>query len=434
MKKFKLSPYILMICSFLIVISIGTILLILPFSTYEGISLSFIDAFFTSVSAVCVTGLSTVVVSSTFTVFGKIVIALLIQIGGLSFVTIAVFILMAIGVRFGIKDRLLLKESLNQSTLGGVVRLVKYIMIITFTIELFFVFINCFILTKYYPFSEALGYSFFHTISSFNNAGFDIFGPTSLIQYSSDIALNISTMLLIIIGGLGFVVIYDILRAKHFKNFTLHTKIVLTSTAFLIVVPFVLFLLIDKFTVIESLFLSITTRTAGFSSVDLTTISLGSLSLIIVLMFIGASPGSTGGGIKTTTFFIMLKSIFDFGKKKGITCFKRRLSTSSVIRAFVLTVLALMFICIMIFIICIIEKDLTLNEIVFEVVSAFGTVGLSLGITMELSVLSKILICVTMFVGRLGPLTIMSAWTTRMKNLNSPETNIIYVEETIAIG
>ena len=431
----KITPYFYVMISFLIVILIGTLLLFLPISKKEG-SLSFIDALFTSVSATCVTGLAVVPICD-LTIFGRIIICILIEIGGLSFLTIAIFVLVILGKRLSIGSRFMMKEALNQNTASDIIPLIKRIVTISFGIQFVFIIINFFIfLASGFDALTSIGYSTFHTISAFNNAGFDIFGYDSMISFSSNIALNISTMLLIVLGGLGFIVYIDIFNFKK-RYYHFHTKVVLTMSAFLIVFGTLLIKLMmgNNITWLEAIFTSVTTRTAGFTTIDLSNITLNPVFMILLLlMFIGASPCSTGGGIKTTTVFTLVISILYMAIGKKPKAFNRRISTDSILKAFTLCTMAIFYCLVMTFLVhaSLVSQGISLGDVAFEVVSAFGTVGLSTGITTQLNVISKIIIGITMFIGRLGPLTIASLWNRNwMKNTNS---EVDYIEERIMIG
>lgn len=432
----KMSPYMVLILSFLGVILLGSVLLSLPIATYEGIHLSYLDALFLSTSASCVTGLSTVPsINDTFTIFGKVVFVVLMEIGGVSIVTLASFLLVVFGKKMGISSRIFLTNALNQNSQKGIINLLKQIVKISFIIQVVFIIINFFILHKYYPnLWENLGVAIFHTASSFNNAGFDIFGDSSMVAFHTDFWLNMSTMAMIVVGGLGFIVLLDIVSLPWRKSLSFHSKIVLLVTSILILVPAVIFRLTMNVSWLESFFTSITARTAGFSTVSFSEVmrETPSYPLMLVLMFIGASPGSTGGGIKTTTFFTILVTIVYaiFGKKPK--AFKRSISEESILKSLTLIMLSVTYIIVLIMGLKAFEPSMSYNDLVFEAFSAFGTVGVSMGITPFLSMGSKILICITMFVGRLGPLTFVSFWGNNFMQESS--TNVRYLEEKIIIG
>ena len=430
----KVSPYLKIVLTFLIVILIGTFLLMLPISMVEG-HLNFVDALFMSTSAVCVTGLSVIPnISLEVSLFGKIVLGFLIEIGGLSFITIATFFIVILGGKIGINDRFLLKESLNQDSLRGIVALVKKIILTSFIIQLCGIVLNCFALMPYYDgFWTILGVSMFHTIASFNNSGLDIFGDSSMVNFAGDWFLNINTMLLIILGGLGFYVIDDILTKRRFKRLNINSKIVLITTG-LLIVGGTLFLKLanNGLTWLQAMFMSVTSRTAGFATVDCSNLNSAEFAIINFLMFIGASPGSTGGGIKTATFFVLMITIFAYAVGKRPIVFKREIEKNTIVKAFALTVTAIMFCGLSIFLIALFDPELAPKEIIFEVISAFSTTGLSMGATQKLSIPSELVISFMMFFGRLGPLTVLNLINRNWKT--GKDDSIRYVEEKVVIG
>jgi trk system potassium uptake protein TrkH len=440
MKKLKITPLSIIVLSFLGIILIGVFLLKLPISTQTVDSLSWVDSIFLSTSAVCVTGLSTIPdLSITLSIFGKVVLALLIQIGGIGIVTLAIYVLIILGIKIGVTERYVIKEALNQHSLSGVIKLVKSIIITTLIIEFFGMIINFIVFIQDFDFWKALGISAFHSISSFNNAGFDILGSTSLHNYSSNILLNMNTMLLIIIGGIGFIVIRDVLAKKNWSSLSLYSKIVLKTTAFLIISGLLVLKIFEwnNITWLEAFFQSVTTRTAGFSTVDMNLFSYSTLIVIIIFMFIGASPNSTGGGIKTTTFYIMFRSIISFLSGKPTIVNKRRIGSDVRTKAFTLAALALVSTITVFIILTRIEAnnpnyDMPFLNMLFETFSAFGTVGLSMGITPHLMPASKVILSMLMFLGRLGPITIFGLMN---KNWGHPQvSNIEYATERIIIG
>lgn len=407
----------------------------LPISTH-GDNINFVDALFMSTSSVCVTGLTVIPnVAEKFTIFGKIVTGILIEIGGLSFITIATFFMVVLGGKIGINSRFLLKESLNQNSLKGIIALVKKIILLSFSIQAIGVVLNSIALMPYYnDFWTVIGVSVFHTIASFNNSGLDIFGSTSMIQFSTDIFLNINTMILIVLGGLGFYVIDDIMHKRRWKKFNINTKIVLITTGLLIFLgAFGLKIANNNLSWLESFFMSITSRTAGFQTINCANLNPGEYIIIIFLMFIGASPGSTGGGIKTATMAVIFIAITSFAVNRKPVVFKRQVAENTIFKSFALVCTAILTCFLAIFLICCFNKDLSIETIVFEVVSAFSTTGLSMGITTSLSIPSKLVISFMMFFGRLGPLTIISM-INRKWNVNSEDDRIRYVEEKVVIG
>lgn len=431
MKKNKMSPFLLILMGFMSVIIIGALLLKLPFSTTQD-DLSWVDALFTSTSAVCVTGLTTVEIANSFTVFGKIVIALLIQTGGLGIVTVGVLVILLIGGKVSFGNRVLIKESLNQNTTKGMVALIKHVVIIAFIFEFISMIFFMIFFLKEFSFFKALGVSAFHAISSFNNAGFDILGPNSLVAFQDNLLFLFGTSLCIIIGGIGFIVIFDIYNKRNYKKLNVHSKVVIKTTFWLIFIGTLLLKLTSNISLLSAYFQSVSARTAGFYSIKLTDLSSASILVLIVLMFIGASPVSTGGGIKTTTFYIMVKVLYSYTLGKPVVAHYRKISNRSIFKAFALSIIAIMLISVTIFALFIIEKNLRFEAIIFEVFSAFGTVGLSLGTTPHLQSISKIILSVLMLVGRLGPLTIVSIFN---KNyFFDSHTNISYPEEKFIIG
>ncbi|MGD9910200.1 MAG: TrkH family potassium uptake protein [Candidatus Izemoplasmatales bacterium] len=440
MKKKQLSPLLVIVLSFLGIIVAGALLLKLPFSVQDGITMKWSDAIFLSTSAVCVTGLSTISdLSITLSIFGKVVLAVLIQIGGIGIVTFAIYLLVILGIKIGVTERYLLREALNQHSISGMVRLVRSIIFTTVIIEFFGMIINFIALIGYYDFWPALGLSAFHSISSFNNAGFDIFGDSSLQMFSSNILLNINTMLQIIIGGIGFIVIQDILKKKSWKGLTLYSKIVLKTTGFLIVAGLLIIKILeyDHVTWLEALFQSVTTRTAGFSTVNISMFSYTTLAIIMIFMFIGASPNSTGGGVKTTTFYVIFKSTVSFLRGKPTIVKNRKIDDDNRAKAFTLVLLALSSTFIIFVIVSTIERNnpnhnMDFLSVLFETVSAFGTVGLSTGITPYLMPASKIVLTILMFMGRLGPITLFGIVN---RNWGHPNVSSIdYATEKILVG
>jgi trk system potassium uptake protein TrkH len=440
MKKRKLSPFAIIAMSFLGIIAIGAILLKLPIATQSREALSWYDSIFLSTSAVCVTGLSTLPnIAETLSIFGKIVLAMLIQIGGLGIVTIAIYVLVILGIRIGVTERYVIREALNQHHLGGMIRLVRSIVFTTLIIEAFGFILNFIVFIQDFTFVKALGHAAFHTISSFNNAGFDILGDSSLQGYSSNVLLNVNTMIMIVVGGLGFIVIRDILEKKSWQNLSIYSKIVLKTTLVLILAGTLIIKLFeyDNITWLEAIFQSITTRTAGFSTVNISMFSYTTLVVIMIFMFIGASPNSTGGGIKTTTLFIMFKSVTSFLAGKPFITHKRKIEDQNKNKAFVVVTLAFSVTIFMFLIVSLVEQnnnsyEMTFIKVLFETFSAFGTVGLSMGITPYLLPASKILLSMLMFIGRLGPITIFGIMN---KNWGHPEvTHVNYATERVLVG
>ena len=318
---------------------------------------------------------------------------------------------------------------MNLESLKGVVKLVKSVLFMTLIFESIGVILSYIVFSKDYSPLDALGISMFHSVAAFNNSGFDILGGLqNLIPYQSNILLNLTTCGLIIFGGLGFLVIKEVIEVRSFKKFSLHTKIVLIMTGGLLVVGTILLKLTEDISWLGAFFFSTSARTAGFSTYPLSTFTNAGLFVLAILMFIGASPGSTGGGIKTTTLFTLYKSIYSTSTNKHCVAFKRKFPLSVIIKAFNVTLLALFVVCIGTFVLCVLEPNYTFMQLLFEVTSAFGTVGLSTGITPSLTWLSKLVISLIMFIGRLGPMTIATIWYFKEPS------NACYSEEAVIIG
>ena len=422
-------PGRLITLGFAAVILIGAFLLLLPISVRPGEEVAFIDALFTSTSAVCVTGLIAIDAYDHFTVFGQVVLAALIQIGGLGVTSVGVGLVLAAGRRVSIRGRVLVKEALNVDGIKGMVRLVKWVLMVTLCFEGAGAVLSFLAFSQDYPLPRAIWTSIFHSIAAFNNSGFDILGGLqNLIPYQSDVLLNLTTCGLIIFGGMGFLVILDISRARSFCKLTLHSKVVLSTTAALLVIGTLLLKATEDMSWLGAFFHSVSARTAGFSTYPMGELTNAGLFVLVILMFIGASPGSTGGGIKTTTFFSLMQEVRAVFTKRRPGAFHRSLSEETMSKAAVIALLSLLVVCIGTFLLCILEPELTFIQLLFEEVSAFGTVGLSTGITPGLCVASKLVIILTMFTGRLGAFTLVSIW------INRDEPSIRYTEESITIG
>lgn len=430
MKFFKKqSPGRLIALGFALVILVGALILMLPVSVNDGAEVSFINALFTSTSAVCVTGLIAIDTAEHFTVFGRTVVALLIQIGGLGVTAVGVSFILAAGKRVGIRGRLLVKEAMNLSSFKGVVRLVKAVLLMTLCFEGAGAILSFLVFVQDFPPLDALGISLFHSVAAFNNSGFDILGGLqNLIPYQSNVLLNLTTCGLIIFGGLGFLVILDIIQTRSFKKLRLHSKVVITMSVFLLTIGTVLLKLTEDITWLGAFFQSVSARTAGFSTYPIGSFTNAGLFVLTILMFIGASPGSTGGGIKTSTFFALMQATKSSATNQHSSAFRRKIPTEVITKAFIITFLALLVVCTGTFALCILEPNCSFIQLFFEVTSAFGTVGLSTGITPDLCVASKVVLIITMFIGRLGPLTIASLWVFKETS------NVSYTEETIIIG
>ncbi|MBS4211258.1 MULTISPECIES: TrkH family potassium uptake protein [Neobacillus] len=440
-KFIKLHPAQILVIGFAVLIFLGTLLLMLPISTYEeGKGLHFVDALFEATSAVCVTGLAVVDTGTTFTIFGQLVMLFLVQIGGWGFMTIGIFMFIILGKKIGLKERLLLQDSLNLFTLSGVVKLVSRIIFITLIVEITGALILAIRWSFEMAWTKALYYGFFHSISAFNNAGFGL-EPDNLSKWVGDPTVNLAITSLFIIGGIGFTVILDVWQKKSLRKLSLHSKVALLMTLILNVVGTIIILISefhnaatignlswnDKFW--ASYFQGVVPRTAGFNTIDIGHMTLSSQVFTMALMFIGASSGSTGGGIKVTTFAIIIFAFWTvLTNRSDVNIFKRRISWNLVNKSLSIGVSAIIFIFTIFFLLTYTE-DMPMNKLLFETISAFGTVGLSTGITGDLSPYGKLLITLMMFIGRLGPLTMAFALMSKRH-----KARLRYAEEKILIG
>jgi trk system potassium uptake protein TrkH len=407
---------------FAAIILVGALLLMLPISSTTGESLPFVDALFTATSATCVTGLIVVDTGTYYSTFGQVVIMLLIQTGGLGFMTVATLFSIVFKRKISLKDRLLLQEAMNQNTMEGIVRLIRKVLIYSLVIESSAALIFTIRWSFDMPFGRALYFGIFHGVSMFNNAGFDLFGHyQSLTHYVGDPIVNLVTMFLIVSGGLGFIVLSDLVDFRKNRKLSLHSKVVLTMTASLILVG-ALVIYIFEYTnpgtfqtlgwgekIWASFFQSVSPRTAGANTVDLGSLRQATQFFMVILMFIGASPSSTGGGIKTTTFMILVGAVISMIRgRSDLVLFRHRLTQDRIFKAVTLTMLSL-FLVIAVSMVLSTTESASFLSILFETTSAFGTVGLSVGLTGKLTIVGKFIISFTMFAGRLGPLTMAYA-------------------------
>lgn len=437
--KRKVNPLNFLFYGLIIIILIGSLFLWLPISHRQGINVSYIDALFTATSATTVTGLSTVDTFDTFNFFGQFIIFMMINIGGLGYMTIISFFFLS-GNMFSMRYVMFMKESLNLPSIGDIFKVAKRVFFAIITFEA----IGAAILTIIWSgkgILEAAWLGIFHSASAFNNAGFDLMGNfSSLTAYSHSLPLNIVIMSLIFVGGIGFIVISDVVNVLRGikKNLSLHTKIVLSTSLILIVLGALGFFFFEQNNSMKgmqleekslvSLFQSVTSRTAGFATIDLSKIGIPAIILLCILMFIGASPGSTGSGIKTTTFaVIVLWIISELKNKDHPEAFSRKIPSENLDKALLLFVLAIITVGSFTILISFIES-FPLENIAFEVFSAFGTVGLSTGITPHLHIASKAAIVLLMFIGRMTPLALIELFSRPDKS------KVKCCEERIAIG
>jgi trk system potassium uptake protein len=443
-REIKFHPAQFLAISFIITIFAGTILLSMPFSTTSG-HISFTDALFTSTSAVCVTGLIVQDTGTYFSPVGQVIIMLLFQIGGLGIMTFSTLVLLVAGKSIAIKDSISLKEDFLHASTLRVHSLIKNILLYTLCLEslgtLFF-YLN---FNHKFSTGKALLHSVFHSISAFCNAGFCLY-KDSFESFSGNIWINMNLLILIVLGGLGFMVLKEtasffshILKKRRVK-FSLHTKLVFKVTFLLLFFSFIIFFILEsnqslenmsfKEKILSSVFQVVTPRTAGFNSMDMNALGYGAVFLLIVLMFIGASPGSTGGGVKTTT----VGAVAAFLKsrilaRESVSLYNRAIPHKLITKAFTVITLGISVISVSIFFLLISQPEVTMKEVFFEAFSAFGTVGLSLGLTPRLNDIGKIIIILTMYIGRIGPLTFLYIFSRE-----TPKGRYDYVEESVMIG
>ena len=421
------SPGRIIALGFAMTIFIGSLLLSLPCSIQEGVTVRYIDALYTSTSAVCVTGLIAIDAGDTFTPLGQFFLAMLIQVGGLGVTAVGAGIILLMGRKVNLKSRNLIREAMNLDSGKGIVRFIKSVFLTTLSFELVGAILGFLVFVQDYPPLRAAGISLFHSVAAFNNSGFDILGNfQNLIPYRHDVLLNLVTCGLIIFGGIGFLVIREIVTKRfRWRKFSMHTKVVITVSAALIAVGTILIRLTEDVTWMGAFFHSVSARTAGFSTYPLGEFSNAGLLVLTVLMFIGASPGSTGGGIKTSTFFVILQGIKAAATNRSEKAFRYAVPSSAFRKAAVITMIALGVVVTGTYLMVVMEPEIRLMDALFEVTSAFGTVGLSTGITTGLCDGSKILSIAIMYIGRLGPLTIASLWYfTKGDRISYPEGNI----------
>lgn len=445
-KKPTLQPVQVLALGFALVILTGGILLTLPIASADGTSTPFIDSLFTATSATCVTGLVTVDTGTHWSLFGQIVIILLIQTGGLGFMTIASFFAVLLGKRISLKERLVMQEAYNAFDLQGMVKLMLYVMGITLTIEAIGGILLSTQFVQDYGWGKGIYFGFWHSISAFCNAGFDLIGEfKSITGYANNPVVVLTIGGLIVLGGLGFLVITEVLSVKKFRRLSLHSKVVIVVTSVLIVTGSILFFIFEynnpgtmgpqKFggKILSSIFASITPRTAGYNSISTTDMTMASKFLTVILMFIGASPGSTGGGIKTTTATLLFMTVIAvLHGREDTEIAKRRISRDLIYRAIALTAISFTIV-VLVTMILSISQGSSYNFIayLYEATSAFGTVGLTLGLTPNLTAVSKVAVLLTMYAGRVGPLTLALAFA-RKHQLSS--TAVKYPEDKLLVG
>ena len=439
---FKFKSTQIIIFSFVLMIFLGTLLLMLPISTTDGDGLKWIDALFVSTSASCVCGLTVVDLHNDLTFFGALVMLLLIQIGGLGIMTLATLVVHTMGYRFQMKENLLLQESLNQGGQAGLFQLIGRMIKYTLIIEGFFAVLLAIHFFPEFGF-KAIGYGIFHSVSAFCNAGFDLFGNyDSLCKRNDDYFLLTCLGLLIFLGGIGFTVMYDFIHKRRWKKFSLHTKIVVVVNAVMILAGGILLFIMEfenpktignmNFAdqLANTFFTSVSLRTAGMNTFDLAASEQMSQFTMIIFMFIGASPVSTGGGIKSTTIFLIVMSMLAvFRGRNEVVVFGRRITSQLRDQAFAIFTMATIWVVTATIILSGIDGEVhALRTILFETVSAFGTAGMGIGITLEWDIWGKLILSLTMLIGRVGIMTFMLALIKQRSTL------IKYPSENIMIG
>jgi trk system potassium uptake protein len=440
----KINPPHILAISFLLLILFGSWLLQLPVSCTG--SVSYIDALFISTSATCVTGLSTIDIGTRFTGFGQIVVLILIQLGGLGFMTLSTFFIYILAGRFSIKGRDLIEQSVASQPLPYLGKLLVFTVTGTAIIEACGGIVLSWRFADLYPWSQAIYLGFFHSISAFCNAGFSVF-PDNLMAFRHDLIVNSTVMTLIVLGGLGFWVIYDLHNLRGgFRKLTLHSKIVLTTSFFLIVIGALFIAFFDWHTALNgdsifnrflaSTFQSVSARTAGYNTLMISEMSHGSLLVLMILMGIGASPGSCGGGVKTSTFAVLLAAVFSrLHDQRQIRLFNRGIPEEVISKAMGIVFFWLAVVISAVMVLLVSESDIAapfqqtlLVQSFFESLSAIGTVGLSMGITPYLSIVGKIVIIVLMYVGRIGPITLA------VLIASNRSVNYRFAEEKVIVG
>ncbi|MBR1709757.1 MAG: Trk family potassium uptake protein [Clostridia bacterium] len=428
--KVRLTTFQTIALGFIALILIGTLLLYLPIASREPGHARFMDCLFTATSAVCVTGLVVQNTITYWTGFGQAVLLLLIQIGGMGVVTVAVLLAFLSGRRIGLMERSVMKESIAAPQVGGIVRLTRFIVGTSLTIEALGGLLLLPVMIPRFGLGKGIWYAFFHSISAFCNAGFDLMGTeepfSSLTPFAQNVPLNITIMLLITIGGIGFLVWNDVRKhGIHIKQYRLQSKIVLLTSLIMVMIPFLWLVLFEMEgtpaaqRILPALFQSVTLRTAGFNTIDLASVSGSGQAMMIAFMLVGGSPGSTAGGMKTTTVAVLLMTALSvFRRKDNVTCFKRRLGDDVVKNAVAILMMYTVLFYVSGLIISRVEQ-LPLLTCLFETGSALGTVGVTLGITSQLSQLSRCILIVLMFMGRVGGLTLIYATQAGKKVNNS---------------
>ena len=444
MKKSKtsqLSGVQILALGFAIVILIGAIILTLPISSKSGNATNFLDSLFTATSAVCVTGLVTLDTGTYWNEFGQIVIMLLIEVGGLGFMAFTTLLAILLKRRITLRDRLIMQEAMNTFSIQGLVKMVERIVLFTVLVQIIGGLLLATQFIKDYGPLKGLYFGIFHSVSAFCNAGFDLFGGySSVTSYSSNAIVLLTLSIIIIVSGLGFTVIIELLKYKKDRRLSTHTKLVLLMTSILLFSGILFMFALEynnpetlgpmsiKNKILNAIFAGVSPRTAGFNSISLDGMTSGGKFLTIILMYIGGSPGSTAGGLKTATFGIIVLTVVSVIKGREDTeLFGRRLSKELVYRAFAILIISFCLVVVVTMLLCITQPKEEFIDLLYEATSAFATVGLTTGVTQRLNFIGKIIIMITMYFGRVGPLTVALALTNKRKNkgYRYPETKIL---------
>lgn len=439
----QLNGIQILIVGMIIINIVGAAILSSPISSKSGESTNFLDALFTSASAVCVNGLVINDTGTYWSTFGQIILIILSEIGGLGIMSFTIFISILLGKKITLKERLTFQSSMNTFNIQGLVKMIKYIMYVSFSVQFFGILLLSTQFVTEFGFKKGMFYSLFHSVSAFCNVGMDLFGDfNSLTQYYSNPVVIITISVLVIIGGLGFSVLIELHNYREIKKISVHTKMVIFISSILIIVGAIFIFILeynnpktlgnmntfDK--ILNSIFSSITPRTAGFTTIATEEMTKGSKLITIILMFIGGSPGSTAGGLKTSTFGIIIFTIISVIRGREDTeAFGRKFSKEIVYKSFSLLIIGITLVICATMILLTTEYGETFMSILYESTSAIGTAGLSVGVTQKLSRIGKIIIIIMMYIGRIGPLTLVLALTN-----NKKKTGIRYPEAKILIG
>lgn len=441
-QKNNMSPPQLILIVFTILILIGTLLLALPQSSTSGTSVGLLNALFTATSAICVNGLVVVDTGSVYSTLGQVIIMILIQVGGLGFMTFGVMVAIVLGKRIGLKQRLLIQQTTHSTSAQGLVKLSLYMVLISFAFETLGTILLA-IRWHELGWGQALYYGLFHSVSAFNNAGFALWSD-SLSSFVGDPVVNITIVMLFVIGGLGYIVVVDLFRKRSWRKLSLHSKIVILGTGILFVFGFAAILTLESWNpatfgnlngferVLAAFFQGMTPRSSGFNTIDISSMLAASQFIIIILMFIGAASGGTGGGIKINTLVVLiLATIQTFRGGGQVHAFQRKIAIETVLRALAVVMSSLVAVLVVALLLTVSEGMLEEHflEVLFEATSAFSTTGLSMGLTSELSPAGKFIVIITMFAGRLGPLTLAYALAQKKRS-----SKIGYAEDHVLIG